>query len=264
MSEEELNAASTPETPEVAEVESEVQEENAEVLKTKVGELETVRESLQSKLNEAEEGIKVHQRGSQKAKEELKKIQDFKGALEAQDGKIDTLGAMMAEWMDKSNEGEETDKQTYKERFKANQVAQALRAAEVVCRSFQERAEATGLPQEDPRVLRVRTLVTTATNSEQVKVADGLMKELEALPVVESGKKTEEKVVSEDERIEAEVSRQLHEAKIAAGLLEGEPAGVASSGGKRTFSQSQISDRKFWEANREDILKAQEDGRIID
>jgi len=70
---------------------------------------------------------------------------------------------------------------------------------------------------------------------------------------VESGKKTEEKVVSEDERIEAEVNKRLHEAKKSAGLLEGEPGGAVGGGSSlksllkkdtNTMSQSELLEHK--------------------
>ena len=65
------------------------------------------------------------------------------------------------------------------------------------------------------------------------------------------------------DRAKQEASEILSKERKEAGLDSVDtsiPVGIS----KKTFTASQIKDRKFWEANKEEILKAQAEGRIIE
>ena len=65
------------------------------------------------------------------------------------------------------------------------------------------------------------------------------------------------------ERAKQEANEKLQQERKEAGLDSVEtsiPVGIS----KKTYKASQLNDRKFWEANKEEILKAQAEGRIIE
>jgi len=65
------------------------------------------------------------------------------------------------------------------------------------------------------------------------------------------------------EKAKQEADEKLQKERKDAGLDSVEttiPVGIST----KTFTTEQISDRKFWEAHKDEILKAQEEGRITD
>jgi len=76
-------------------------------------------------------------------------------------------------------------------------------------------------------------------------------------------------IAKEDASANAKEAEQDAKDKLAqerkeAGLDSTDTGTLPGVSGKRTYTQAQISDRKFWEANKDEILKAQEEGRITD
>lgn len=98
----------------------------------------------------------------------------------------------------------------------------------------------------------IRTLIRAGDfDLAEKKIAKAMQKK-------EPEEKKQEAELKDDTFISEEAKRKWMEEH---GLLESETGGP-SGAGKRTFTEDQIADRVFYEANRGDILKAYEEGRI--
>jgi len=79
--------------------------------------------------------------------------------------------------------------------------------------------------------------------------------------LVKPKKEAKGKEESEEEKQKRWIEEGKRQALEGGGVLN-IPAGGPSGGGVRTFTEEQIADRDFYEANREEILKAYKEGRI--
>jgi multidrug efflux pump subunit AcrA (membrane-fusion protein) len=116
---------------------------------------------------------------------------------------------------------------------------------------YQKKVEDLGLKPTDKTYKHIRALV----RSGDFETADEEIEAVKAKPTTEPVK--EQKVELTEEEKE-KISKEYLEKK---GLLKSE-TGTPSAGGGQTFTEDQIADRKFYEENREAILKAYKEGKI--
>jgi len=105
----------------------------------------------------------------------------------------------------------------------------------------------------DPNDKRIDWAIGATTRSEGLRKFNKSMAQI-----------TKEDVSTNAQKVIQDAKDKLAQERKEAGLDSTDEGTLSGVSGKKTFTQAQISDRKFWEANKEDILKAQEDGRIID
>lgn len=121
---------------------------------------------------------------------------------------------------------------------------------------FEQKIKDAGLDPDNESFDRVWDAVKIARS------VDGKFEEAEARLDRVLAKVKPVKVESETEdketKLREEIEREVLEKH---GLLKTETGGP-SAGGKRTFTEDQIADRDFYEANRDEILLANKEGRI--
>lgn len=197
--------------------------------------------------------------------QELKRIKGQQEQLDALSAKLEVLGGLVLQ-----QQGEEADleglpptkKVDLSQRFKE---ASSTARMESQMRQRQERAEATGLPMDDQRILTVEYLTTHGRFGE----ADKLLEQIEA----EATKPEEKKEVKETKPTETEEERieRLAEEKYRAKLEEEGRlttevvAPSAPSGG--VFTRAQIEAMSPQEVkktfgNWEGFVKAVQEGKI--
>lgn len=112
-----------------------------------------------------------------------------------------------------------------------------------------------GVDVNDPSMKEVIDTFNTGDFEAAIEAAERITgatkeKSMEAKPAA--------KVYATQEEVDAEVARQLAEKERSKMKVDA----AMPSGGKRVYTQDELNNRAFYEANRDDILKAQIEGRI--
>lgn len=128
-----------------------------------------------------------------------------------------------------------------------------IRETQETISGYQKRVEVLGLTEDSEDYLDIKDWV----ESGKYPRAEVRLKKLEKGKPVEKPKETE------DERVNRLVEEKLRAEMEKKGMLSSDTGSPSGSGGKPTFTEAQIADREFYEANREEILKAYKEGRII-
>lgn len=169
---------------------------------------------------------------------------------------------------DKLREANEKIKQFEAEKAKAAEEAQKAEAEKL-----KKDGELQTLVEQQEKTIADLKAKTAQANRDMAirEVAQKLGAKDPGDMVTLIGSKVE---VSEDGAIDtSKVEQLITEVKTAKGYLFGEPEKPSigtpggapdGGGGEQTFKRSQLSDRAFYTEHRDDIIKAQKEGRIID
>lgn len=143
-------------------------------------------------------------------------------------------------------------------KLESAEKAAAVAAGKVKMATYTEiavMAGRSGTDLNDPKLREASELYNSGDYEAALESAKAALKG----DTMSSEAKPTPKAYATAEEAEQEIQRRVKE-ELAKG--RGKIDIAPPSGGKRIFTQEQIADRAFWEANREEILKAQVEGRI--
>jgi len=190
-------------------------EEQLESVKTQLAE-------ATQKRDEFEKGLRTAHQTLQGRDRQLKRYESEGANIDALSARVEVLGGMVSEIVERDNE-EEPKKVDYAEKFREAEKNATLKS-QIAMR--QRRAEATGIPMNDPRIGTIEYLATGGRFGE----ADKFLEELEAKQKEEP--KEEGPKETEAERIERLAEEKALKKMEEKGLLHtetGRPSAISGS-----------------------------------
>lgn len=248
-----VEVEATTETAEVTPVEAEVTPPTAE---ERLATLQREYSETKAKLEQTEKGLNTAQSTLTRKDREFKAQSDLTSRISGIEDSIQILAGMVSK-----GELDLEDAQAYKKEF-ANIKATRARESETAALKAQE--DAYIAKAQDLLGQAINTGVPEGSVLYETIVADLKRYDYELAAARLKEYKPRGKGESEDERIERLAEEMLRQKMEEKGQLNAPTSLPSGAVGKRIYTSDQIGDRTFYEANREDILKAQREGRIKD
>ena len=150
---------------------------------------------------------------------------------------------------------------------KAAQNTQLTRQTRIINErrtEFEKTIEDAGLDVDDPRLIPYDLSFNHAMDTGDFDQSKGSPKNVLSrllktiTPPIEG-----DKPMTSDVEIQKMVDAKVRQELIDRGVLKTDSGAVSgSSAGKQIYTQTEINDRTFWEANKDDIILARKEGRI--
>jgi hypothetical protein len=219
----------------------------------------------------AEEAAKFEEQGYKKSQRALdrkdKEIATLKGTPANVDTNVDAMRkvvkALKASGGDESaiKEAEDALNEADVKVKAASQLTYQQRIINENQNKFNDLIEKSGLDPEDSRLSNYDLAFEMAKQNGDFTVPERILnKIIKSVPPKVT--KDEVKPMSEEE-IKKRVDEGIKAEMIKRGLLKSDVGAVSgASTGTRIYTEEQIQDRSFWEANKDDIRLAQREGRI--
>ena len=252
-----------------------VEEDKTLAVEEKLKAMEAEVEKHKAFAEEKDKGFKSLQQELSKAKGKLQHLEGSKSELSALSAKVEVLGGIVSEYLQKSGEASldempPTAKIDYSQKFK--EAADKAKAeseaamAKIEIEPRQKRAEALGIPMDDDRIAFVEYLTTNGQYDKADKALDALEAELKnpEEEQEETPKMTEAEMAEQHKKEVDEAARKMLQEQ---GLLTTETG--TPSGAGVTITQEMIDNKmgeddffEWWHKNEPEIEKARREGKL--